>query len=284
MHQYIRVEEDIHRSGTGIYSPELRDDAQGARDTLFTLLSNISGRAGYTALKQLSFEHPVNQYRKWMAQQAYKRAVQDGDLELWTIDQFGQFDKNQTITPATHHQLFDHTVNRLIDLKHWLERGNDSPWRTWKRAEGETEIRTLIAGWLNQNSHGQYTTAQESELANGQRMDIWLHNTSVHSPVPIELKLLDKSWTGPKLCERLKNQLAGDYLREEGAGCGVFLLVSQDIEPTKQWRIDGKLVYLSELAGALKIHWLSIAEKHPKIQELKIIVIDLLERERFSNS
>lgn len=285
MHKYIPSKDDINRADGRVYhSEDLRDEAQSARSTLFSLLCNITGVASYTSIKQLIEEHPEPAYRKWMAQQAYRRAVEDGDLELWTVDQFGQFDKNQTITPATHRQLFDHTVNRLIDLKHWLERGNDSPWRTWKKADGETEMRTLIAGWLNQNSHGQYTTAQESELANGQRMDIWLHNTSVQSPVPVELKLLDKAWSGPDLCERLRNQLMGDYLREESAGCGVFLLVSQDIEPTKRWSIDGKLVNLKELSGALKTYWLSIAENYPGVQEIEIIVIDLLERERFSNS
>ncbi|RDL44118.1 hypothetical protein DN730_10820 [Marinomonas piezotolerans] len=284
MHKYIPSKDDINRADGGIYTPELRDDAQSARSTLFSLLCNMTGFASYAAIKQLIEEHPEPEYRKWMVQQAYKRAMVDGDLELWTVDQFCQFDKNRTVTPATHRQLFNHTVNRLNDLKNWLERGNDSPWRTWKRTEGETEMRTLIAGWLNQNSHGQYTTAQESELANGQRMDIWLHNTNVQSPVPVELKLLDKSWTGPKLKERLRNQLAGDYLRQEGAGCGVFLLVAQDVEPIKRWRIDDRLVNLSELSGALKTHWLSIAENYPRIHELEIIVIDLLERERFSDS
>lgn len=284
MHKYIPSKEDINRADGGVYSPELRDDAQSARSALFSLLCNMTGFASYAAIKQLIEEHPEPEYRKWMAQQAYKRAMVDGDLELWTVDQFGQFDKNRTIAPSTHRQLFDHTVNRLNDLKNWLERGNDSPWRTWKRAEGETEMRTLIAGWLNQNSHGQYTTAQESELANGQRMDIWLHNTNVQSPVPVELKLLDKSWSGPYLCERLRNQLVGDYLREESAGCGVFLLVSQNFKPSKSWMINGKRAYLSELAGALKTYWMSIAENYPRVQELEIIVIDLLERERFSDS
>ncbi|WP_148039073.1 hypothetical protein [Marinomonas hwangdonensis] len=284
MHKYIPSKEDISRADGGVYSPELRDDAQSARSALFSLLCNMTGFASYAAIKQLIEEHPEPEYRKWMAQQAYKRAMVDGDLELWTVDQFGQFDKNQTITPATHRQLFDHTVNRLIDLKHWLERGNDSPWRTWKKADGETEMRTLIAGWLNQNSHGQYTTAQEPELANGQRMDIWLHNTSVQSPVPVELKLLDKSWSGPKLCERLRNQLAGDYLREESAGCGVFLLVSQNTEPTKRWDINGKRVNLSELAGALKNYWQGLSHNYSGVEDLEIIVIDLLERKRVSNS
>ena len=170
-----------------------------------------------------------------MAKRAYKRAEEDGDLEPWSAEQVSAFDKSQIITPATHRQLFDLAVHRLIDLKNWLERGNDSPWQTWQRADEETEMRTLIAGWLNQQCREQYTTAQEPELANSQRMDIWLHNTNVRSPVPIELKLLDKGWSGPKLCERLRNQLVGDYLREESAGCGVMLLVWQGKKSRKRW-------------------------------------------------
>jgi len=284
MHQYIRVKEDINRADGGVYSPKLRDDAQNARDRLFNLLSEIPGKACYSVIKQLIHEHPEPDYRPWMAKQAYKRAEEDGDLEPWTAEQVSAFDKLQTINPATHRQLFDLAVYRLHDLKSWLERGNDSPWQTWQLASGETEMRTLIAGWLNQKCRDQYTTAQEPELANSQRMDIWLHNTKVHSPVPIELKLLDKSWSGPKLCERLRNQLVGDYLREESAGCGVMLLVWQGINTEKRWRISGRIVGLSELANALKLYWQSIAGEFTGVEEVDVIVIDLAIRKKVCDS
>jgi hypothetical protein len=142
----------------------------------------------------------------------------------------------------------------------------------------------LIAGWLRQQCRDQYTIAQEPELANGQRMDIWLHNTNVHSPVPIELKLLDKNWTGPTLCERLRNQLAGDYLREITAGSGVMLLVSQKINSVKKWEINRKRVGLSELADALKNYWQTIAGEYPGVETIEVIVIDLAQRARFSDA
>lgn len=284
MHRYIRAQEDSNRADGVVYSPDLRDDAQDARNRLFNLLSEIPGKESYSVIKELVQEHPYPDYRSWMAKRAYKRAEQDGDLELWTAEQVSAFNRGQIITPVTHRQLFDLTVHRLLDLKNWLERGNDSPWQTWQRANGETEMRTLIAGWLNQQCREQYTTAQEPELANSQRMDIWLHNTSVHSPVPIELKLLDKGWTGPKLCERLRNQLAGDYLREESAGCGVMLLVSQRIGPEKRWMINGQRVGLSGLASALKRYWLGIAGEYSGIEAIDVIVIDLVQRAQVSDS
>lgn len=283
-HRYVRTSDDINRAGGGAYSPGLRDDAQDARDGLFSLLSKIPGKATYTAIERLTHEHPDPDFRPWMAKQAYKRAEEDGDLEPWTAEQVSAFDKFQTITPATHHQLFDLAVHRLQDLKNWLERGNDSPWRTWQRVDGETEMRTLIAGWLNQHCRDQYTTAQEPELANSQRMDIWLQNTNVHSPVPIELKLLDKRWSGPDLCERLRNQLAGDYLREESAGCGVMLLVWQGKIATKRWAIGGHRVELSELASALKGYWQEISADFPSVDAIEVIVIDLTLRKHASDS
>ncbi|MDD2774740.1 MAG: hypothetical protein PHU06_02160 [Gallionella sp.] len=145
-------------------------------------------------------------------------------------------------------------------------------------------MRTLIAGWLNQQCRSQYTTAQEPELANSQRMDISLHNTNVHSPVPIELKLLDKGWSGPKLCERLRNQLVGDYLREESAGCGVMLLVWQGKNPDKRWTINGHRVGLNELASALKLYWQSIAHEFTGVEAIEVVVIDLTMRATVSNS
>ena len=284
MHRYIRAKDDIDRTGCGAYSPVLRDEAQSARNKLFNLIAEVPGKDSYTVIKQLVREHPDPDYRPWMSKMAYRRAEEDGDLEPWSDEQIGELGKSQTLTPVTHRQLFDLTVHRLFDLKNWLERGNDSPWQTWKRAEEETEMRNLIAGWLNQNSRGQYTTAQEPELANSQRVDIWLHTPSGHSPVPIELKLLDKGWSGPKLCERLRNQLAGDYSREAKAGCGVLLLVWQGQSSKKSWTINNYKVGVDELSNALKIYWQGIADRFPGVEVIEVVVIDLTQRSRVSDT
>jgi hypothetical protein len=284
MHRYIQTKEDVDRTNGGVYSPSLRDDAQDARNMLFNLITEIPGKASYTVIKQLIENHPEPNYRPRMKKLAYQRAEADGDLVAWTAKQVFDFAQSQTITPTTHRQLFDLAVQRLTDLKNWLERGNDSPWETWQRAAQETEMRKLIAGWLNQKCQSQYVTAQENELANSQRMDILLQNTNVQSPVPIELKLLDKNWSGPDLCERLRNQLAGDYLREESAGCGVFLLVAQKIDPKKRWNVNSRNVSLTELADALKEYWDSISGQFPGVSALDVIIIDLAQRKRVSDS
>ncbi|MFT6908695.1 MAG: hypothetical protein ACJAS1_005398 [Oleiphilaceae bacterium] len=282
VHRYIKSKDDINRAGSGVYTPGLRDDAQDARNRFFSLLSDIPGKAAYLAMKELELEHPEPKYRPWMAKQAFKRAESDGNIEPWNCEQVFQFEHQQLITPKTHIQLYELGVLKLNSLKTWLEHGNDSSWKTWQRVDQENEIRNNVAVWLNQTCRDQYITAQEPELANGQRMDIWLHSNHVNAPVPIELKLLDKGWSGNKLCERLRNQLVGDYLRADGASCGVMLLVSA--KTNKTWKIDGQTVSLDQLRGALMNYWNSIAKDYPKINAIEVIVIDLNLRSKVSDS
>lgn len=275
MHRFIRTSDDTDHSGEDFYSPELRDDAQDARNQLFNYLVEIPGKDTYLALIELARVHPDDSYRQWMKKRAYKRAEEDADLELWLGEQVRDFGTELEMTPATHRQLFDLGVLRLNDFKNWVERGNDSLAETYQRAVDETEIRKIIAHWLNEKAHSRYTCAEEAHLANNQRPDIWFQHPNIKSPVPIELKLLDKGWSGPDLCERLRNQLAGDYLREETAGCGIFLLVWQGKEPGKCWEIEGKRTNVSELKKALEEYWLRISDQFLNVSSIEIIVIDL---------
>lgn len=279
MHQYIRANEDIERSGTGVYSPGLRDDAQDARNSLLELLRDIPGKPTFAALLELAESHPVESSRAWLARLARARAEMDGDIEVFSDRQFREFDADQSMTPATNTQLFDIAVERLIDIRAWLERGDDSPYRTWQRVPGETEMHNLVAGQLTQRAVGRYGCAQENEMPNAQRPDIWVTAPGL-TPVPIELKLLDKGWSGPQLCERLRNQLAGDYLRAEGGGRGVMLLISQGPAEKRRWKIGKELVDLEHLESALQGYWRSIAPAWPAVDAVKVLVIDLAKRGR----
>jgi hypothetical protein len=279
MHRYIRVEEDINRADGGVYSPEQRDDGQDARNSLFAMLAELQGKEAYTAITDLITEHPATNYRAWMARRAKDRAVSDGDLAPWSVDQIVQFGNSGTRTPRSNPELFEQGMLQLKALKHWLEGGNESPAATWQRVDSENEMRNLIAGQINQKAAGFFRCAQENQLPNSQRPDIWIASNQVQSPVPIELKLLDKGWSGPKLCERLRNQLVGDYLREDGAECGVMLLVWQGKVAQKKWKIGGQLVGLSELSQALQAYWTSISKNFPSVSAIKVVVIDLTVRD-----
>lgn len=283
MHRHIRAEDDINRADGGVYSPERRDDAQDARNSLFGMLAELPGKDAYVAITQLITEHPAWDYRGWMARRAKERAISDGDLTPWSIEQIVQFGRSGSRTPRTNRELFDQGVLQLNALKHWLEDGNESPAETWKRVDSENEMRNLVAGQLNQYAQDVFRCAQENQLPNSQRPDIWLTSNRVTSPVPIELKLLDKRWSGPKLCERLRNQLVGDYLREDCAECGIMLLMWQGKAAQKRWKIGGQLVGLSDIAAALQAYWSCIAKSYPSVSGIKVVTIDLTVRDTKSS-
>lgn len=284
MHRLIRVEDDNNRANGSAYSPERRDDAQDARNSLFAMLAELPGKEAYVAITDLTTEHPAADHRAWMAQRARARAESDGDLAPWSVDQIVQFGRSGTRTPRSNRELFDQGVLQLNALKHWLEDGNESPAATWQRVDNENEMRNLITGQINKNAAGVFRCAQENQLPNSQRPDIWFASNQVQSPVPIELKLLDKDWSGPKLSERLRNQLVGDYLREDGAECGVMLLVWQGAVPRKRWKIGGQLVGICKLSEALEAYWTSIATNFPGVSAIKVVVVDLTLRDSKASS
>lgn len=278
MHGHIKPQDDTDHSDGEVYSVTVRDDTQKGRDRLLSLLCEIPGKETYLALRELIQSHPDPQVRSWMERRAFARAEEDADLEPWTAKQVREFETALMITPQNNQQLYDLTCNRLADLKDWLENGNTSPFKTWRRVDNEAEMRNLIAGWFNQNSGERYVCAQENELPNAQRPDIWIESPAVDSPVPIELKLLNKGWSGPELCERLRNQLAGDYMREKSAVCGIFLLIWCGRSSKSSWVIDGRSVRLAELEDAIKAYWDSISPYFPGVEAIEIAVIDLAKR------
>jgi hypothetical protein len=98
MHRYIRVAEDIDRSGKGVYSPTLRDNAQDARNTLFNMIVEVPGAEAYAAMKALEQDHPEPNYRRWMAVQARQRATMDADEPLWSPEQVHAFARASSST------------------------------------------------------------------------------------------------------------------------------------------------------------------------------------------
>lgn len=82
MHQHIRVAEDINRANGRAYSPDLRDNAQDARGTLFSQLAQIPGEQTYREILELADQHPEPDYRAYMRRTAHDRAIADGDRLL----------------------------------------------------------------------------------------------------------------------------------------------------------------------------------------------------------
>ena len=276
MHKYIRREEDINRAGGGAYSPGLRDNAQDARSSLFNLLNQIPGKESFLALCDIANLHPDEEARSWMLVSAKKKAEQDGNIEPWPASEVREFYDKLERTPINHRELAELATFRFIDLKDDLEHGDSSIANILKAVKLETDMRKFIGKELREKAFGRYSIPQEEELADGKKPDLRFHGIGFDQPVPAELKLADK-WSGPKLFERLENQLCGDYLRDNRSNRGLFVLVYQGNKIS--WEIPSSdSVNFEELTMALQKHWRHISADYPNIDDIEVIGIDLTER------
>lgn len=273
MHQYIVESDDLQRSGKGVYSPGLRDDAQDARDALLAPLRDTPGQEAYFALQRIAIEHPSPRGRAWAARLAQARAVADADRPGWSVSQVREFQGKLERTPRNHQELHELAIERLIDFKHFLEHGETSIAAVLLTPE-ETAVRNVVADWCRTRGLGRYVIAQEEEFADKKRTDIRFVNMAFDSPVPVELKLANR-WSGADLVERLENQLCNDYLRDQRSSRGIFLLMDQGGRP--HWDLpDGtRVTSIAALTEALQAHWANVAKGFPHVHAVQVIGIDL---------
>ncbi|MDW9476928.1 hypothetical protein GOA69_32430 [Sinorhizobium meliloti] len=277
MHEHVRREEDIERAGKGVYSPNLRDYAQEARNALLEALTRIPGKQSFLALMDISRLHPVKEMRPWMLHHAKTKAEQDGDLEPWSLRQVRTFAREIERTPANHRELAELVHLRFQDLKDDLENGDSSVASLLLAVTEETEVRKYLGHELREKARGRYSVPQEEELADAKRPDLRFLGSGFDGPVPVELKLADK-WSGPDLFERLENQLCGDYLRDNRSSHGLFVLVYSGVK--KAWEVANRenRVVFEELILSLADHWSSISNRFPNVDDIAVIGIDLTKR------
>jgi hypothetical protein len=277
MANYIREEDDIERSGGGVYSPGLRDDAQDARNALFTFIRETPGKEAYLALIEMERAHPAVKSRPWMGFHAKTKATLDADFAPWNPGQVKEFNDARVATPTNHRELWYFGVERLEALKHDLEHGDESIASILQGTDQETEFRKFIGGWLRDRAGGRYNIPPEEELADAKRPDLRFRGAGFDAPVPVELKVAD-NWTGPQLFERMEVQLGGDYLRDARSSRGIFLLVYVGIKQSWDLPAGGRAESFEELLAALRQHWTVLASQYPNVEDLAVVGIDLTRR------
>lgn len=278
MHRYIRREDDIERAGKGVYSPGLRDDAQEARNRLLDELNKLSGKDAFLALKEIAEMHPDQRTQAWVRVLMRRKAESDADFTPWTPVQVREFHEKLDSTPKTPRELADLAVLRFLDLKDELENGDDSVASILLKIDEETKVRNYLGHELRSKAFGRYSIPQEEELADAKRPDLRFHGTGFDGPIPTELKLAD-GWTGPQLFERLENQLAGDYLRDNRSNRGIFALVYRGQK--QGWDIPNapNRVDFVGLVEALQKHWQEISGRFLNVEDITVIGLDLTKRQ-----
>lgn len=272
--QTIRVEDDNDHPSGVVYTPDLRDDAEGARSAAFNQLNETPGLATFNAL--LAFaevpDFPVTPPR--LRQLARNRAALDSESAPWPPDEAGAFEEQCESLPRTPLDLQRLMLGRLSDLQHALLHDDFAQGSTLCGLPDETAVQNWTAHALRTVQGRSYSVERESHVVDENEPDIRARSGPDVS-VAIEIKVAE-SWTLEQLESALVDQLCGRYLRAKGARYGILLLVHQHTRPLG-WTNprNRRHMTFAEVVEHLRVMARRIAGADPDAPQPEIAVIDV---------
>lgn len=272
VYRYIRTQDDVKHRG-GVFTPGPRDDAEHFRGMLFGRLANNSSKEAHHALQALLDERVMQPDHDYILHILEQRQERDANLPPWMPADIRSFADQLEIDPRSDHDLFKIVNDRLLDIKHHVERADTSIRQDLHKDDDEIRLRKWFANQLKTRASNKYKVTEEEEIDQRQRPDLRIENSNVVGPISIEIKWADK-WTFAELKERMKNQLVGQYLRDANAHFGSYLLCN--IGRKKSW-IDtktNKRYGFKEVVDKLQREADKIASKLKDIYSIKVVGID----------
>ena len=235
--RHVRRQEDARHDDC--YTPDIRDDAETARNTIETAILSTKGRDGLTAKLELA-----------QLQTDFKDRILAIAEESWAqeIDAAAVFDDAQAVeldrswqAPVlTNDAMFAILKDRLSDLDDLLFT-DGSPREAWAEMECEKFIRREILRELDHRRKLIYKVDQEAETADEKKTDIRLRSTASRYEAVIELKLGEK-YSARVLLDTIENQLVRKYMAAENCRAGALVVtLAKDREwehPDEARKID----------------------------------------------
>lgn len=268
----IRHEEDVHHDG--VYSPGLRDHAEGARSNLFKQLCATPGRETLEALRRLSAEPGEVIPLLRIDRLIYDRACEDAEHAKWPAAEARELEKQFDIAPRTPRDLQLLALSRLEDISHDLHHHRFGQGQSFKRHPNEREVQKALAWELEHEAGRAYTMEREPHVADEKEPDIRLQARATTASLPLEIKVTE-SWTIQQLEDAITVQLAGRYLRERDARHGVLVLVHQHARAQGWEAEDGTFLKFSEVVERLKALAYRLGVGGTDAARVEIAVVDI---------
>jgi hypothetical protein len=239
----IRVEEDNNRPSGEAFSPNTRDDAEGARSNVFGLLMRMPGQATFDAIHRF---HAMDNFavpKAHLLGLAFERAANDAEAARWNPADLLAFEKTVETAPSTGKDLKHVIMRRLADVQHDLLHGDFAQGKSFKALPAEVDVQNWIADRLRLKQGRSFSVEREPHVIDEKEPDIRVRAKASDANVSIEIKVAE-SWTLEQLEVALTEQLCGRYLRAIDGRHGVLLLVHQ-AERSNGWKSqrDGFLTF-----------------------------------------
>ncbi|BBA45237.1 TPA: hypothetical protein ACK3Q6_006452 [Burkholderia cepacia] len=270
----VRMEEDNDRVNGGVYSPNLRDNAEEARSGAFKRLVETPGRPTYDALRQLETEpgFPVRKARLEMLER--DRAALDSEMSAWAGGDALLFERRWERVPATGRELQMLALQRLEDLQHDLLHADFAQGSTLSALPDEAAVQAWLADRMRLTQGWSYSVEREPETVDAKKPDIVLTARATAAKVPVEIKVAE-TWTLTQLEAALETQLCGQYLRARDCREGLLVLVHQTPRPVGWKLLDRRHLSFAEVVERLKDHAQRLRQASASGPYPQVAVIDV---------
>lgn len=273
VYRYIRPSEDITHTSGEAYSPSGRDHAQEFRSALLQRFAQSEQPGVLAALKALRDARELSAHRDWIIYLIEKYMLNRADLAPWQPEDIRVFTADFETDPRNDTDLFQIACWRFQDIKHGVERSENSLREEVNKDWDEPALRRWFQRKLNERSRQRYTIPQEAEIDQEQRPDLRFENPQIPSAVPVELKWAE-NWTAVKLLERLENQLVGQYLRAYNTRYGIYLLGY--IGAKQQWQhpIENRMIDFEELVRIITQRASELVQARYDVADIRVVSIN----------
>ena len=218
---FIRPKNDqIHE---GVYSPDTRDNAQGARSFLLDRLLGTPGPEARRVALALADENEFKDHADYIRLCVRRQTAADAEFAPHVPEDVVELERRLEIPPQDRNSLFKVMMDRLDDLQHYFTNDDFTDRVTVRNIKEEMEMQRTLAWRIRDKANGAYKVTREEEVADHKRPDIRLWTVKGDHKAAVEVKMAYK-YSLTQLEKALRDQLVGQYLRHENCKAGCLLL------------------------------------------------------------
>lgn len=271
----VRVADDVDHTSGVMFSPGLRDHAEGARDGLLRQLRNLPGPATVEAIRHIGAIPGVPITPDSVEVLCRERAAADSEGTPWPPAAAYRVEQAAGAPPRTAEDLQALAVSVLMDLAHDLHHGDLTLGTLLKRLENENEVQRFVAGELRSRQGQAYSLEREPAVADEKEPDIRLRSRATDVSVPIEIKDTASGWSRNDLEGGLTEQLCGQYLRARDGQYGIYLIVHRHPRPVGWLDAAGQPMQFEALIAHLQALADSITSQSADAPKVRVCSIDV---------
>lgn len=272
-YRHVRPADDARHEG--VYTPDLRDRAQQARNAIVSALLEAKGEGGWAAKLEMANDPLCEHFKDRILAVAEEHWAQGVDSVPFTEAQAVALDGTGEAPASTNEAMFAIMSDRLAGLDELLLY-DMSPKAAWAGIQDEKVMRREIARELNHAANGLYKIDQEATTADEKKTDIRLRSVVSEHEAVIEFKLAE-NWSARELRATIQEQLVTKYMAAETSRSGCLLVTRAR---KQKWKHPDKKSFIgsTELMSLLREEASRVEETMGGMVKLSVHFLDLCPR------